>query len=171
MEEFWKDINEHKGVYQISNLGKVRSLDRMVFNQYNSFFKKGKILSPYKTGRGYLSVELFNKQYKVHRLVAGEFIPNPNNNPEVNHINGIKTDNVSSNLEWVTSKENTQHALKNGLRFNNVKGEDSHLSKLTEKDILKIRNESMSNTHLSKIYGVHPQTILRIKNRKTWKHI
>lgn len=126
MEEVWRDMKDYKGLYQVSNLGRVRSLDKIVnsANQYGAVYtrkRKGKILKPFIDGKGnYLQVTFYTegtnkRNYLVHRLVAQEFIPNPDNKLEVNHIDGNKLNNSIDNLEWVTAKENMQHASKNGL--------------------------------------------------------
>jgi hypothetical protein len=137
--EIWKDIKGYEGLYQVSNTGKVRSLDRIVKGKLNSTrLIKGKELSATDNGRGYLKVALqldgrnTRKIYKVHRLVAEAFIPNPLNKSEVNHINCIKTDNRVSNLEWNTSSENSSHAYNNDLK--NIE----QLSKLRQKRIARI---------------------------------
>ena len=114
MEEEWRDIKGYEGLYQVSNLGRVRSLDRYVQTKKgNKSFHKGKILIGTDTGHGYMKVSLLyngrRKSVFVHRLVAEAFIPNPKNKPEVNHINCIKNDNRVVNLEWVTSSENKIH--------------------------------------------------------------
>ena len=134
--EIWKDIKDYEGLYQVSNIGKVRSLDRVVQGKLGSLRTlKGKELSATDNGKGYLKVALqtngrsTRKIYKVHRLVAETFIPNPLNKPEVNHIDCDKTNNHVSNLEWSTSSENSSHAYNNDLK--NIK----QLSELKEKRI------------------------------------
>ncbi len=106
MEEIWKDINGYEGIYQVSNYGRVKSLDRFVNGSHNNLKPvKGKILKAEKTKWGYLQVSLCraglkHQRYKVHRLVADAFIPNPQNLPQVNHKDEDKTNNRLDNLEW-----------------------------------------------------------------------
>jgi hypothetical protein len=122
--EIWKDINGYEGYYQISNQGNVRSIDR--FDGVHD--RKGTIIKPSLKQNGYLQVGLRmhskRKWIGVHRLVAIHFIENPNNKPQVNHIDGNKQNNTINNLEWVTAKENQNHATKLGLRKNIPKGEN-----------------------------------------------
>lgn len=98
--EIWKDIGGYEGLYQVSNLGRVRSLSRGV-------------LTPKKCN--YLSIQLYNRgvyeNKTIHRLVAEAFIPNPNNYPCINHKNEIKTDNRVENLEWCTTKYNMNYGV------------------------------------------------------------
>ena len=112
MEEIWKDIKGYEGIYQISNLGRVKSSERRGNGREI-------ILKGWKPKDGYKRVKLI-KKYKVenkliHRLIAEAFIPNPNNYPVVNHKNGIKTDNQIENLEWCTQKYNMREAQRLNL--------------------------------------------------------
>lgn len=115
MEEIWKDISGFEELYQVSNYGRVKSLPRKTGNQYcNGVIKKA------YNEFGYNRIQLVRKDRKkwffIHRLVAEAFIPNPNNLPQINHIDGNKTNNNVDNLEWCTQKQNTIHAYKNGLK-------------------------------------------------------
>ena len=102
-----KPIHGYEGIYSITNLGRVWS------------HRRNKWISPWINNNGYPQVNLYNRnnQYrpKIHRLVANAFINNPDNKPQVNHINGIKSDCRASNLEWCTARENLQHAADMGL--------------------------------------------------------
>lgn len=114
--EVWTDVPDYEGYYQVSNLGRIKSLSREI---YNSGVRPEKILKQNYDNYGYFRICLQKKgrlkPYIVSRLVAICFIPNPNNKPIVNHINGIKTDNRVVNLEWATASENVNHAINNNL--------------------------------------------------------
>jgi hypothetical protein len=123
IEEIWKDIKGYEGLYQVSNLGNVRSLDRLDGRGWKI---RGRMLTPMKYKKGYLYVGLcknnIRKCYKIHRLVAQTFIPNPDNKPEIDHINCCKTDNRVINLRFVTAKENNNNPLTLKHRSNCKKG-------------------------------------------------
>lgn len=162
--EVFKDIKNHDGVYQVSNLGNVKS-----FKCKKEAIMAGKIQT-----KGYKSVCL-SKNGKsngllVHRLVALSFIPNPENKPQVNHINGIKTDNRVENLEWNTNQENQLHAHRIGISTG-LKGENQNGSKLKEYQIIEIRNSNLSKSELCEIYNVTRCTIDKVVRRISWKHI
>lgn len=109
--EIWKDVPGYSGMYQVSNLGRVKSLNRRVNGpKRNGRIVNERILKPGLDLYGYKIVVLFNgksrKTCTVHRLVAMAFVPNPENKPEIDHINTIRTDNRVENLRWATRKEN-----------------------------------------------------------------
>ncbi|MDD4154740.1 MAG: NUMOD4 domain-containing protein [Bacilli bacterium] len=119
--EQWKPIYCYEGYYEVSNLGRIRSLDRDVPMRGGIWSIKGQIISQKRHYRtGYMNVTLNFAGTKVtllvHRLVAKAFVPNPYNKPTVNHINGIKSDNRAINLEWCSYKENNQHAYDIGIK-------------------------------------------------------
>ena len=118
MLEVWKDIPNYEGLYQISNLGNVKSLCFGARNIRKSNIVK--LLHQSPNNLGYHKVQLYkdgkSKMFYVHRLVALSFIPNPDNKPQINHKDGNKDNNTVDNLEWATSKENLNHAITSGLR-------------------------------------------------------
>ena len=115
MKEIWKPIEGYEGLYEVSNMGRVRSLDREWETAPNHLIhRKGQIMIQTKMHRGYLQVRLskarVSKTFRSHRLVAEAFVPNPYNKPHVNHKDGNKINNCADNLEWVTPSENQIHS-------------------------------------------------------------
>lgn len=117
-KEVWVDIKGYEGIYQISNFGKVKSLARILppAGKRPTFHTTEKILKENTDRSGYKRAKLNNKYVSIHRLVAIHFIPNPLNLPEVNHLNGIKSDNRYTELEWCTRSSNQYHAYATGLK-------------------------------------------------------
>ena len=164
--EVFVDIPDFPG-YQVSNCGRVR----------NS--KTSKILKPYLT-RGYYRVSLYNDSGRkcklIHRLVAEAFIPNLHHKPAVNHINGCKTDNNISNLEWVSASENMSHAHSNGLRPKlNTQGENNGFAKLTEAQVVEIKQllaeGNLKHKTIGSQFNVSRSTVKDIKSGRSWSHI
>ena len=161
-----RDIKGYEGLYFVSDLGEVFS--------YPKKTRKGiRKLKPCCLKTGYLGIDLCKdgiiKKYTIHRLVALAFIENPDNKEQVNHKNGIKTDNSLSNLEWSTRSENQLHSIKSGLR--SCKGVKNSQCKLTEDIVLKIFNDTDIYSNIAKKYNISIPTISDIKRKHTWKHI
>ena len=121
MDEEWRDIKGYEGYYQVSNLGRVKSLERVIAHPITGKTKlKGAVLRLSSHSGGYKSIGLSLNgnvgRYYVHRLVAQAFLSSKENKTEVNHINGIKVDNRAINLEWCTRIENERHARDTGLK-------------------------------------------------------
>lgn len=175
--EIWISVKGFEGVYEISNHGRVRSVDRINVNSKGvTRTDKGKTLKLVDRGNEYLFVSLSknNKKYNfsIHIGVAVHFVPNPENKPEVNHKDGNKQNNHWTNLEWSTSSENSIHAYENNLRFA-TKGESHGLSKLTESQVLEIRSLAIESTYTSiaDLFGVSRSAVALIVKRDRWKHI
>ena len=115
LNEVWKPVKGYEGLYEVSNLGNVRSVDRYVMNGNCCCFLKGKPKKAYYSSDGHLKVRLYKnnqgKKYFVHRLVAETFIPNPNNLPCIDHIDRNYLNNSADNLRWCTQKENMNNPL------------------------------------------------------------
>ena len=168
-----KDIPGWEGLYAITRDGRMWSYG----NRWGAS-KKGRWAKEYPQYKGYTCFVLCRDGCKLtvltHKLVAITYIPNLLNRREINHKNGIKTDNRVENLEWCTHKENMRHAYATGLVVNKI-GQDHNNAKLTNLEVLEIReiykNRSPKQRDVAKIYGVDPALIWRIIRRKCWKHI
>lgn len=151
MEEVWKDIEGYEGLYQVSNLGRVKSLQRLLnTTRYSNRTCKERVLKPLKSKQSkYYSVSLYKgskqKVVHIHRLVAMNFIPNPKKSEEVNHIDGDVSNNKVDNLEWCTRSENQLHAYAAGLQKPKYK---ESLKMAVEKRKRKIMQLDMAGNHL-----------------------
>ena len=160
-----KDVCGYEGLYKVDENGNVFSV------------RNNKLLKRMMFPSGYEYVHLCNgkgktKLFRVHRLVAETFIPNPNNLPEVNHKDGDKLNNNVKNLEWCTNLENMRHSVETGLR--NIKGENNPSAKLTIKDVINIRKEYIPKSKefgtvaLARKYGVTNVMIGKIIRNECW---
>lgn len=180
VREIWKDIEGQIGRYQISNIGNVKSLDRVVFNNGSKLNgnRKGVILKKSINGAGYLYVNFWidgrNKSIRIHRLVAAAFCFGYENGLHVNHKDGNKLNNHFSNLEWCTPSHNIRHAIRTGLNPRG-KGDKSNHKIVSEYDVLKIRFDYLNGISQKDIALNYPQisagTVKNILGRRTWKHI
>ena len=164
--EIWKDVVGYEGFYEVSNFGRVMSLN------YNKTKKRG-LMVGFTTNRKYKRILLSKKgvhqKHSVHRLVLEAFVVNDENKPYVNHLDGNPSNNHIDNLEWCTESENNLHAYRVGLMC--AKGENNGQSKLTERDVLNIRAEKSTHREIGDKYGVSTATITLIKRGKLWGHI
>lgn len=171
--EIWKDINGYDGKYKISNWGRVISYyDENITGKLRKPVFEGR----FRTNGDYLFISLSGNQiirkFLLHRLVALHFLPNPESLPEVNHLDGDKTNNSISNLAWSTSKHNRLHAIKIGLIPTSQ--EYTKLAKLTDAEVIEIRklsNNGMSTYDLADRFKMCRKSISNIIKRKSWKHI
>lgn len=176
MQEIWKPIAGYEGLYEVSSLGRIRSLDRVsVHSDGKSTRRTGRLLSP-SLRAGYPFVCLAkggkSEQIHIHRLVAAAFCHKPDGCDVVNHRDGVKTNNVHANLEWTTPQGNSRHAYESGLSVA-PRGSKAGAAKLTEQDVIDIRLALASGeygTSLAKKYGVHVMTISAIRNGRNWSH-
>lgn len=176
-EEEWRNVAGYEGHYEVSNLGRIKSMDRILQNKNGKRCRwKARIMTPGKDKCGYehLSLNLNGKRQplQVHRIVATAFIPNPENKPQINHIDCRKANNAASNLEWSTHDENIQHAVKNSLHR---RGAENGNAKLTESSVSEMRSKyktgKFSQADLGREYGIAATTICQILSRKRWGHI
>ena len=128
-----------------------------------------RIVKPQINGTGYYRVSIGGRLEFVHRLVAKLYVPNPENKPQVNHKDGNKLNNSAENLEWVTNRENSIHALKNGW----MHIEERHqFAKLNRKQVAFIKShDEMTRKELSELFNVSAKTISDIRNGRTWKTV
>ena len=170
-KEIWKDVIGYEGLYQVSNLGRIKSLKRAIKQKNYTRIIKQKILKPLKI-HGYSHVHLSvlgkAKVIKIHKLVTSAFLGKIGTGLEINHIDGHKDNNEISNLEYCTKSENAIHAFRLGLRKSGI---EHHSAKLNGAQVKEIKESSLSQRKLAKIYGITQSNIWAIKANKTWKGI
>ncbi len=182
MAEIWKDVEAYKKFYQVSSEGRLKSLSRFAKNgKVGGFILPERMIKPsYANGKDYGIVTLHKegnkKVTRIHQIVCKAFHKKPAEHFEVNHINGIKTDNRAENLEWVEHKTNMIHAFKT-LKCRRSCGETKAHSRLRDEDVLYIRKHYIFNDNefgdsaLAKKFGVTSSTVWHVTHNKTWKHL
>lgn len=178
----WRSVPGYVGLYEVSSCGLVRSLDRRdTSSNGQRRYYAGRLLNWWLSVGGYPEVSLCHRGRKsfrrVHRLVAMAFIPNPEGKPEVNHIDGDKTNNRVENLEWATRSENHQHACDTGLHPGPARrfGVSNRNAKLTDVGVLEIRRRyaagGVLQVDLAEEFGVGQAVISAVVRRAIWTHI
>ena len=179
MKEIWKPIAGYEGYYEVSNLGRVKSVDRYACrSDGKKVFCRGRIMKLGKNRGNYTQLALCKdgvmKTHPVHRLVAKTFIPNPNNLPAINHIDGNKDNNSVSNLEWCDTKHNNIHAFKTGLKKSR-KGVEHYNARFTMEQVRHIRkiyiplSKEFGQCALARKYGVSQAVICDIIHKRSYK--
>ena len=173
--EEWRDIPDYVGKYKGSTLGRLKTTKRSFVRKNGSIISVKERIRRQTNQDGYLKVKLINSTFLVHRLIGVTFIENPNNLPEINHKFGVTNDNRVSQLEWSNRSENCKHAYDIGLNPHKT-GENNIKCKLNNNTVIAIRrlhrtNPNISITNLSKKLNVGYNSISRIIQRISWKHI
>ncbi len=171
MIEAWKKVGGYD-YYEVSNLGKVRSLDKVVNYRYGLRTISGKLLKQAKTFGGYYFVILTKdnepKTHLIHRLVAQAFISNPNKYKTVDHLDFNKANNCISNLDWCDLSTNIKRYCDANIR---PVGSQLPDAKIKESDVLEIRKSNKSQSALGRQYGITQSAVHKIIYRKSWKHL
>lgn len=161
--EIWKRWLHN---YEVSSDGRIRNVTN------------GRILKQRIRSNGYADITVTlgsresRKTFKVHRIVAQVFLPNPDNLPQINHKDGNKLNNSISNLEWCDQSHNIQEAFRTGLMHGHgIVGSKNSNAKLDDDKVIYIRSSNASNKELAKQFGVSPNSISQIRLGKTWKHL
>lgn len=180
----WRPVPDFEGMYAVSSCGRVRSLAREVIqrgpHKVTRYIVQSRVMRSCVTSTGYRMVSLSRagkvKMFYVHRLVAMAFIPNPENKPQVNHIDGDRQNNLVENLEWVDARGNYLHAVSLwGPRKspNPSRGESHYRAKLTWPQVRAIRKMAASGkytkTKIAAKFGITDANVYSIVVYKTWK--
>lgn len=181
LKELWVPVVGFEKYYEVSNLGRVRSKDRLAKNSRGNSYRlwKGRVLSlNLKNNKKYINCKMSvnGKTYtkQLHWIVLASFKTKPSAEKwEVNHIDGNKRNNKLKNLEWVTSKQNQIHAIENQL-YKPAKRSKNGKSKLNEKIVFLIKKDllkNMKNIDISNKYNISLKMVSDIKTKRTWKHV
>lgn len=180
MIEEWRDVIGYESRYEVSSIGRVRSKSYLKHgrNRYGdiSYFTMPKIIATPLNNDGYSSMCLSMLGVRttavVHRLVAQAFIPNPDNLPQVNHIDSNRANNRVENLEWVTNQQNVQHSYDSGSNSN--KGEKHPRKVLTDDIVRQIREmwrHGLSVINIGKSLGFNRSTVSKVVHGDNWSHV
>lgn len=171
-DEKWEWVQGYEGVYQVSDMGRVRS--------YNGFGRMPKIqstprlITPCMDGRGYFNFTVRKngkqKVLLIHIEMAKSFLENPNKHKLVRHLDDVKGNNLLSNLAWGTYAENREDGIRNGRHFHKP-GVCPAKAKLTEEDVVFIMKSSEKNTTIGRRLGVTESTISKVRNGRGWNKI
>lgn len=175
MTELWKDVVGYEGLYQVSNMGNVRSVDHesAVTRNGVTFItrKKGKMLAPTRRQHGYLGVMLYGKgghakrgfkTFSIHRLVAEAFIPNPNGYTEINHLDECKTNNRADNLEWCDRKYNVNYGTTQKRRAKKMTNNPKRSKRIVQRDLSGAEVKTWpSMQEVKRQLGYEPSNIYR----------
>jgi hypothetical protein len=170
--EVWKDIKGYEGLYEISNLGRIKSMWRKKESQLLfGFYQNGRIITTHTHKNKSIIVSLRkdskHKRHYLHRLLAIAFIPNPHNKPCINHLDGNRSNNEMDNIEWCTYKENSEHAYNNNLTSRNDK---ITLTNLSSGEVKGFRSQRKACIFLCESNNyIHRMLLRGIDNNKTWK--
>ena len=174
--EIWKDVIGYEGIYDVSNLGRVRCL--LKSSNGKTYTRRTPLIlkEQYNNITGYYAVQFGeweshkHMRFPLHRLVAMHFIPNPSSLPEVNHEDGDKSNNKAYNLTWATREQNIQHGFRNGL-IKTPRGVNAVHAKLSEDMVMQIFASPIGPRQLSRDIGVPYSTVASIKNGASWNHL
>lgn len=173
MKKEWKPLLNYENSYEISNFGEISGIDRISGKRRGTI--KGKLLKQNTNHKGYLEVRLYKNNKSVsktaHRLVALNFIPNPLNLPQINHIDGNKANNKAENLEWANNSQNQLHAYKTGLQPSRA-GENNSNASITDVEVTNYKllyNSGMSVVEISKNTDIPLSKIRHIIYGTSWK--
>jgi DNA-binding transcriptional regulator YiaG len=177
MQEVWKDINGYEGYYQVSSLGRVKSVKRMVNHNYGGLKIVNERVMSQRTAKYknlMLCKEGEERIFWVHRLVAESFIENPDNKPEVNHKDANCHNNNVDNLEWATRAENQIHAVQHDL-FKTKYGKNPYKNRDLAATFTEIRSlykeKGVRQKEIAKTFSIDQSTVSRIFNNKRWTTI
>ena len=176
--ERWLAVVGYEGFYEVSDLGRVRSLNRIVRgNGFCTQLRTGRILRPDSRRHGYQMVMFSSCSVRtrelVHRVVLKAFCGLPLPGMQADHIDCDPSNNRLSNLRWVTPAENQRHSIAKGRRAD-FRGENHGQSRLTDSDVREIRRQYASGirtVRIAETFGIHPGTALSIAKRRYWKHV